>query len=109
VTEGSAIVELLPAHVDTLGDATHSLEVQFADGFASGSGTAVFAVARADIPGTDPDNNGGGGSGSGGSSGGGAPKTGDTLLPWIFMFILLGEGLLCLCIWWDTRRRERRN
>jgi hypothetical protein len=105
VTEGSAVVRLFAPYVDTLSQGGHSLEVQFTDSFTSGSGTAPFAVMRADTPGTDPDNNGGGGSGS---SGGATPQTGDTLLPWMLVFTLLDVGLLCLFIWWDTRRRQRR-
>jgi hypothetical protein len=102
VTEGSAIVELLPAYVDTLGDATHSLEVQFADGFGAGSGIAPFAVARADTPGS-------GSNGSGdGADGGALVQTGDTVLPIAFVGFLANIGVLLLLSWrWRLRRIDR--
>jgi hypothetical protein len=46
LTEGSAIIMLAPAYVDSLRSGTYTIEVLFRDGYMDGKGTATFIIDR---------------------------------------------------------------
>ncbi|MDR3053641.1 MAG: Ig-like domain-containing protein, partial [Coriobacteriales bacterium] len=100
ITNGSGIVQLLPAFTDRLQNGTHILTVTFVDASGSQDGTATLVVMRS--------------TGSGGSGGNGAdpgagtpiPSTGDDSLLGSVAGVLAVSGLLMLALVWFVRRRR---
>ncbi|MDR1358449.1 MAG: Ig-like domain repeat protein, partial [Coriobacteriales bacterium] len=54
LTQGSAVVGLNPAFVDTLANGTHLIELRFVDDFKAGTGTTAFTVDRPAQPAPAP-------------------------------------------------------
>ncbi|MDR1292548.1 MAG: Ig-like domain repeat protein [Clostridiales Family XIII bacterium] len=68
LSQGSAVVTLLPAFVDTLPNGTHRIDVFFEDAYGSGYGETTFVIDR---PADDGIGGKGGGKGNAGGKGGG--------------------------------------
>jgi hypothetical protein len=86
--QGSVIIALESAFVDTLPNGLHTLVLHFADNYSSGSSTVTFVIAR-----DSSSDNGSGGTGGGGQgAAGGIAATGDAnalLLALIAAFFMI--------------------